>query len=428
MRIIIMIFVSCLCAFSVFAVDLERAVEMLDASGDFETAEPIAFKLTQEKKEHYYRIEFLRKYSASEFAEIVYTQTWQDVKNSGNMAKLQSFVKVMPGGRYSLEALEKLFALYEIEDTILGYQDFIKAFPNSPQAVKALQAIYRLAFERAVKHADKLNRVNYFDEYIQTFPTSSYLEEANRKAEEMEYQAIEETLEQFSIKNVFSSKQEQKESVARKLYNEMRFWQRKNALLIGQRKYNLLQKNIFIDTAAYTEMMDRDETVAFRNSVLSFQKQSTQKFDDLNQLYQQESRRITDMIREQAQLTRSAITDEGEKTRSAITDEGEKTRSAISEEGYKTRDAITGEGKKTRNDIQYMGSQISGLSYEKGRLADAVNEQTDRMEREARRSSYEQQQMFEKGSEEARRQAERSRHCAEVLTKHGKYPIFSGCP
>ncbi len=146
--------------------------------------------------------------------------------------------------------------------------------------------------------------------------------------------------------------------------------------------------------------------MAFRKSVVSFQKNTTQKLDDLNQLYQQESRRITDMIQQQAQLTRKAIAEEGEKT----------------------RHTITGEGQKTRGDVRYMASQVSGLSYEKGRLADAINEQTDRIAQEARRASYEQQEMFEKAREEARRQSERSRHCAEVLAKNGKYPWLSNCP
>ena len=196
---------------------------MLEAAGDFETAKPIAFKLTQEKPEHYYLIEFLHKYSRSEFAEIVYLQTWKDVKDSGNTAKLQSFVKVAPYGQHSLEALERLFGLYQKEDIVLGYQEYIKNFPNSPQAVDALQAIFRITFQRAVTHADKLNSVKFFDEYIRTFPTSPYMEEANRKAEEMERQAVNETIDTFSIGNMFSSRQDQKETIARKLYNEMRF-------------------------------------------------------------------------------------------------------------------------------------------------------------------------------------------------------------
>ncbi|MBF0229690.1 MAG: hypothetical protein HQK63_08905 [Desulfamplus sp.] len=363
--------------FSLFAIDLEKAVEMLEASEDFETAEPLAFKLTQEKNEHYYRIAFLKNYPSSEFAEIVYMQTWKDVKDSGNMAKLQSFVKVMPNGEHSMEALDILFSLYQQENTILGYQDYIKAFPNSPQAVSALEGIYRLAFERAKTQADKLKSVAFFDEYIRTFPTSPYIEEAVSKAEAMEYESIQETIDSFTVKNVFSSKQEQKEAVARKLYNEMRKWQKQNQLLIGQRKYNLLRKDIFVDTTAYTEMMDREETIAFRESVLSFQNQTTQQMKDLKQLYRQESQRIVDTLRQEAQLTRASIAD---------------------------------------------------LSYEKGRLADAINSQTDTMVEEARRSSYEQQQMLEQAQEESRREAEKSRHCAEVLTKKGKYTFFSGCP
>ncbi len=378
-----------------FSLELEKAVEMLEAAGDFETAETVAFKLTQEKPELYHRIRFLDRYSRSEFFEIVYLQTWADVKDSGNTAKLQSFVKAAPFGEYALEALDRLFALYKTENTILGYQAYIEAFPNSPRAVDALQGIFRVAFERASKHADKLNSVKFFDEYIRTFPTSPQVEAANRKAGEMEYQAIEETLDKFSIGNLFSSKQGQKETIARKLYNEMRFWKRQNQLLISQRKYSLLQKNLFIDTEAYTEMMDREETIEFRKSVVAFQEQTTRNLEELNRLYQEESRRIVETIRREARLTRKAISEQGE---------------------------------KARQGMQYVASQISDLSYQKGRLADAVNEQTGRMEEEARRASYEQERMFERAQEEARRQSIQSRRCAEVLSKNRKYTLFSGCP
>jgi hypothetical protein len=68
------------------------------------------------------------------------------------------------------------------------------------------------------------------------------------------------------------------------------------------------------------------------------------------------------------------------------------------------------------------------LSYRQGRLADAVNQQTDRMLEESRRASYEQERLFDRAQEEARHQANKSRHCGEVLARNGKYPLFSACP
>ena len=369
--------ISIFCPAAGFSIELEKAVEMLEAAGDFDAAEPVAFKLTQEKPEHYYRIRFLDRYPRSEFAEIVYLQTWRDVRDSGNTAMLQSFVKAAPHGAHALEALDLLFALYKKENTILGYQAYIEAFPNSPRAVDALEGIFRVAYKRASKHADRLNSVKFFDEYIRTFPTSPYIERANRKAEEMEYQAIQETLDKFSIGNLFSSKQDQKETIARKLYNEMRSWKRRGELLISRRKYNLLQRDIFIDTEAYTEMMDREETIEFRKTVVAFQDRTTRDLEELNRLYQEESRRIVETIRREARRTRESISD---------------------------------------------------LSYQKGRLADAVNEQTSRMAAEARRASYEQERMFERAQEESLRSAAHSRHCAEVLAENGKYTWLSGCP
>jgi hypothetical protein len=132
---------------------------MLEASGDFELAETVAFKLAQQQPEHYQRINFLHKYPGSEFAEIVYAQTWRDIQGSGNIPELRSSIQVRPAGAHALEALDLLFALYAQERTLLGFQEFLAAFPNAPQAVKALEAIFDLAFKRALTHADKLDSV-----------------------------------------------------------------------------------------------------------------------------------------------------------------------------------------------------------------------------------------------------------------------------
>lgn len=406
------------------AIDLEKAVTMLEATGDFEAAEPVAFKLTQKKKEHYYRIEFLRKYPQSDFSEVVYLQTWRDIRNAGNMSKLRSFIKTQPSGPYSLDALDKLLDLYQEENTILGYREFLKNFPNSPQAPQALEGIFKLAFERATKHADKLKSVTIYDEYIHTFPTSPYLPAVIKRAEELEYQSIVETLGELKLEKSFSDRQQQKETIARKLYNEMRQLQRNGDVIISQRKYNILQNELFIDTVVLTELMDREETQAYRKAILTFQKNAEQKLVDLQTIYREESDKIRQIIASQEKMTRQTIASQEERT----------------------RQTIASQGSKTRSDIAYLGSQVQYLSYEKGRLADAVNEQTARMEAEARQARFEQQQRFEQSQRDAenaryaqerlfvdaQEQAQRmNRHnldCAENLAKNGKYSFWSGCP
>ncbi|MGK5091272.1 hypothetical protein WDW89_04545 [Deltaproteobacteria bacterium TL4] len=383
------------CAGSAYAVDLERAVASLEAAGDFETAEPIAFKLVQDRKEYYYRIEFLRKYPVSTYVDVVYEQTWKDVKNSDNTAKYRSFVKARPAGSHSMDALDSLLALYKKENTILGYQEYLTDFPNSPQAVDALNGVYSVAYNRAVEHAAKKVDPSILDEYIRTFPGSSYLEQANTKAEEVEYKAVIREIEGISLNKLFTSKQEQKETVARRLYNEMRQTQQKKEFLIGQRKYSLLQKEMFLDTKAFTELMDREETLAFRREVLNFQRETGDNFRKLQTLYQQESQRIVQTIQREAELTRQVISEQGQRTRS---------------------------------DIQYMASQIADLSFEKGRLADAIQDQTRRIEDESRRASSEQEQMFAQAQEQSKKQQRHALECNEVLSKKGKYTFWSGCP
>ncbi|QTA80220.1 Uncharacterized protein dnl_25160 [Desulfonema limicola] len=230
MKTLFIILIVCLYPFSLPAVDLEKAVEMLEAAGDFETAEPVAFKLVQEKKEHYYRIEFLRKYPRSEFAEIVYIQTWKDVKDSGSIPKLMSFIKAAPGGPNSLEALDRLFNLYRNENTILGYQEYIRAFPNSPQAVDALQGIFRLAFERAGSLAEKENSVPFFDEYIRTFPTFSPCGRSQSESPRYGVKIHHPEPYSFSMGNMFLGRQPQKKTIAR---NSKEYQTESSALLKG---------------------------------------------------------------------------------------------------------------------------------------------------------------------------------------------------
>ena len=393
-RTIILLILSSLLN-TVSAVELEKAIMMLEAMGDYDTAEPIAFKLTQQKKRHHDRIEFLKKYGHSEFVGIVYQQSWKAISVAENTAMLRSFIKVRPNGVYSQVALDQLLVLYQQENTILGYQELIKAFPNTAQAAKALNAIYKLAYERAQKHANDDQNVKIYDAYIQTFPASPYLKEVVKKAETLEYQSISDTLNGFSISNLFSDKQQQKETLARKLYNEHRRLQQKGQWLIAQRKYNLLQKTDFVDTKAYTEMMDRQETQDFRQALFSYQQQTNQQLENLKHIYQEESQRIIQTIEQQAQLTRQAIVEQG---------------------------------RRNRHDMATLTSAIDDLSYEKGRLADAVNQQTDQIAEATRQASYEQRQLFERSQETARRQVRQNRHCAEVLTTKGEYTIFSGCP
>lgn len=399
------------------ALELERAVEMLEASGDFETAEPVAFKLSQQKKELYYYIEFLRKYPNSDFADIVYQQTWALVEHSGNAAMLQSFVKAKPRGKHSLTALDKLFALYQQENSILAYQDYLKAFPNSPKAVNALEGIFKLAYERVSQVDDQQQTLSFLDEYIRTFPSSPYVKQANEKAEILERELLQQALDSFSLNGLFTSKQAKKDTLARELYNKMRFWQKQDQSLLAERKYRLLQGQLFIDTEAYTEMMDRDETLAFRASLSDYQQQTQQRLDQLNQLYQQESQRIVASIQAEAGATRQTIKQQAEQTRQTIADQAGQTRETINRQADNTRQAVYG-----------MTSQVTELSLEKGRLADAVNQQTDRMLDEARRASYEQEQMFNRARESARRESRQNRNCAEVLAKNGRYTMFSGCP
>jgi hypothetical protein len=160
------------------SIELEKAVKMLEMAGDVAAAEVVTFKLTQERKNDHWRIEFLRKYPNSDYVEMVYMQAWKGINGSENTARLTSFVKAYPAGEYSLLALDQLLQEYQKENTILGYKEYLNTFPNTPRAIKAMNGIYQVAYERVNELAQDEDRVGFYDEYIKAFPASPLRDKA----------------------------------------------------------------------------------------------------------------------------------------------------------------------------------------------------------------------------------------------------------
>ena len=378
------IFLTLIIATNVHAINLEKALKMLEAVQDYETAEPIAFSLTQKKKEAYYYIHFLKQYPYSDFTETVYTQAWVLVKDKANKRLYTSFIKVRPKGEYAYDALDKLFNLYQQENLITGYQGFIKNFPNAPQAISALKAIHLLGFQRAIKN----NTVSGYDAYILGFKNSIHSEEAIQKAKSLALSQLDNSLNSKLSLAYWTNKQEQKEMKARKLYNEMRQAEKNNQILLLDRNYFLLKQTLFLNTKVVTEVMDREELLAFRQILIKAQTGIQQKMGQLGQLFKQESQRIQQVIKQEASRTRATID----------------------------------------NGLSSLTASIGELSYEKGRIADAINEQTYSLEQAAREANDENQRLFNQAEENAQTLSSKNRECAEVLSQHGDYPWYSGCP
>ena len=126
--------------------------------------------------------------------------------------------------------------------------------------------------------------------------------------------------------------------------------------------------------------MDREELIIFRQKLLHNQTQTQQKLVQLEQLFKQESQRIQQTIKQEALHTRHLID----------------------------------------NSLSNLSASIGELSYEKGRIADAINEQTDSLEQATKKSSYENERLFNQAQENAREQSSKNRECAEVLSEHDK--------
>lgn len=373
MKQILFIFLLLFSTINLNAINLEKALKMLEATGDYETAEPIAFNLTQKKKEFFYYIHFLKQYPYSDFTDTVYEQTWKFVKNKSNKKMFTSIIKVRPKGKYSYDALIKLFELYKKENLIVGYQEFMKNFPNAPQAIKALKSIHKLGFQRAVK----LNTVKGYDTYILNFKGSTYIEKAKQKAKDLEVDKIHNELNDKLSLSYWTSGQERKESVARKLYNEMRKAEKYDNTLLFERNYYLLEQNLFLNTKVVTEALDREELIDFRKVLLNTQRQTHKKLEQLGELFKSEFQKTREMF---------------------------------------------------DNKLSNLTDSIGELSYEKGRIADAIYEQTQSLEEAAREASRENQRLFNEAKENSQNISRKNRECAELLSERGEYPWYSGCP
>lgn len=142
---------------------------------------------------------------------------------------------------HAYAGLTKLFELYQQENTIVGYQAFIKDFPNTPQAITALKAIHRLGLQRA----EVMNTVKGYDAYVTSFKNSAYNKQAIQKAKSLALNQLQHTLTDKLSLVYWTDKQQQKELTARKLYNQMRQAEKQQQMLVVDRNNFLLEQSPF---------------------------------------------------------------------------------------------------------------------------------------------------------------------------------------
>jgi len=76
----------------------------------------------------------------------------------------------------TLATEQALFKLYRQQNSLSGYFDFIKRYPNTPQAVVAQLHVEALAFELA----SQLDTIADYDAFIEVFPTAAQVPAAEK--------------------------------------------------------------------------------------------------------------------------------------------------------------------------------------------------------------------------------------------------------
>ena len=122
---------------------------------------------------------FIVTYSQSDEAQVAFTLRFNGVQTSRSIPHYHAFLDKYAGTLAAEQALYELFELYRQQNTVAGYFDFIKRYPNTPQAVVAQLHIEALAFELT----SQLNIVEEYDAFIDLFPQATQVSAAEQLAQ-----------------------------------------------------------------------------------------------------------------------------------------------------------------------------------------------------------------------------------------------------
>jgi len=122
---------------------------------------------------------FIATYPQSDQAQIAFTLRFNGVQTSRSILHYHAFIEKYRDTLAAEQALFELFELYQQQNTLSGYFDFIKRYPNTPQAVVAQLHVEALAFELA----SQLDTIADYEAFIDVFPTAAQVTAAEQLAQ-----------------------------------------------------------------------------------------------------------------------------------------------------------------------------------------------------------------------------------------------------
>lgn len=247
-------------------------VQGLEALGDLEAAYPLAYQLAQKQNTYQAWRNVAIKYAKFDIDDKAYLQAWQQAYAINQEAIYRDFMKIRPQSQFNNHAIHALFKLLKASENIEDYHRFMTEFPNVVESIEALLKTYELAFQRA----KAANNPSVFDAFIITFPDAKQIPEAIELAFQAEKQIIEKKLSKVT-------NYEQREYIARRLFNEARVAEKQHKSLVAARKYRLLNSEIFIETKVFTELLDREERFAYQQIIQAQQAKIAKSINDMQE-------------------------------------------------------------------------------------------------------------------------------------------------
>ncbi|KOR31943.1 hypothetical protein TI05_10400 [Achromatium sp. WMS3] len=127
---------------------------------------------------------FIAIYPQSAEAAVALTLRFNGVQTSSSIPEYHGFIALYGDTLAGEQALYEVFKLYQAQHTLAGYFDFLRRYPNAPQAPIAQMHIEALAFAIVTK----LNQVAEYDAYIGSFPTAPQAKGAENLAKQLALQ------------------------------------------------------------------------------------------------------------------------------------------------------------------------------------------------------------------------------------------------
>ncbi len=382
------------------AITDQQIIQGLEMLQEWEAAYPLVYKQAVEIDDYPSWRNLAAIYADYDTNDEAYVLTWNKARELDNEGAYQDFIKIRDVSPYNPIAIHRIFELRQALDTIQGYLDFIELFPNSVEAVQAMLRIHEIAFSRAQEE----NVPEVYDAFIITFPEAKQVPEAIKLAFSAELDSLESETQPglLDFKSRYYS-DENKERIARRIFNEGRVAENAKDELVMDRKYRLLSQELFHDSEVFTEMLDRNERQAHEQRMILHQER----------------------IQGNIKTLKSAVVNELKTTASQLEDAIRDHNRRVKQQFQKVYDDVN----QSFGRVDSQFSRLYGhINSQFGAISQAVEQQANFARQAAYEAQAQQDRLFQRASEDARFQSQKSRRCNEELAKRGKYGWLSSCP